>query len=764
MLDTDKIALEGTFNRFIFEAQDSDYFIASIILKQNSMDSLKQYIVEKTGTIKSDGLSNRNDIPLMGNSTYFRTEMTDKISEYVFEVSVAYDEKFQRYNLKLLNFIEKMPVTTDALAHFLAKKIKYIGKVTAKKIIEHFGIENVEHIFNNDIQRLKEIPRIKESQIEAIKLQWDQYRMVFQVMNYLKEYEINDTVALKIFSKYGSKSIDIINKHPYDLCQIEGLSFKTVDKIALANGLPKEDKKRILYAILHVMEEMMYGTGDTIISKSKIIKNVHTLINVREKLIVEYVDLLIKSKKIINSKGKDGVSLSKIYQLETKIFNLIIEILNPQNKRQLFNEFVLKDFEVKNHFGLDEYQMASTMSIARHKISALIGGAGTGKTTTLKSILSLYEAQGHKVVLLAPTGKAAQRITLSTGKSAETIHRFLQILPEHLEAHLIDKSLVKDEFVDADLIVVDEASMLDVHVAYQLLKKADPQRTVLLFVGDTGQLPPVGVGDFFRDLLSFDAVNVCHLKKLHRQAENSMIAVNASNIREGQSISLAKADDFQFLSVDGEENIMNKIKEIYQELLDSGISSNDIQILSPTREKSLGCKIFNEDIRPIANSNFYEGVKDYCVGDKVIQTVNNYDLMVYNGDTGIVVEVEPHGEFLVVELGDPQYKTERIKYERKFFRELELAYAITIHKSQGSDYQYIIIPFTKKHYYQWNQKLLYTAITRAKKKVFLVGAREVLMSYSHNMKNEERMTNLQYMFQLFDSSLLSEQLEECPFE
>lgn len=771
-LITDSIVLEGNFNRYIFEAKDSFYFIASIILKPYAMDNLRKYILDKNGKIEVNALSIKNDIPLLGASEHFKNEVKDKFSEYSFEVSVSFDEKYQRYNLHLLSFIEKMPTTEEAMVHFLAKKIKTIGKITAKKIVKHFGHQNIEYILNNEIKRLKELPFIKESQLDQIEKSWLENKMVFEVMNYLKEFDVSDSIGLKIYNKYNRKSLEIIKTNPYNLCLIEGITFKLADKIALSNGINKEDPKRIMYGINYIMDSLMNTTGSTILEKQIVINKTYELINVRKSLIEGYINALIDKNKIIVSKDNNGITTSKIYKLENNIFNLIIENVTSNSSRQLFSEKEIKNFEKENKFKLDEFQLNSVCSIFRNKINVLTGGPGTGKTTTLKSIVSAFEEKGYKVALLAPTGRAAQRMVQSTGRSAETIHRFLKIMPEEVESDYISV-LNANEFIDYDLVVIDESSMLDLYVVNQLLRRINPQRTAILFVGDIDQLPPVGIGYFLRDIIQSEIINVCKLEIIHRQSENSSIATNAKNIKNRKTISLKTTEDFEFIQLNNEESTKNKIKEIYKNLIEQGVNQLDIQILSPTREKALSCKELNKIIRPIANKNFIVEQDDdkknkrieFVEGDKVIQKENNYDLMVFNGDVGMVVDVEPNYERMTIEFGDPNYKLDRVDYEKNNFNELDLSYCITIHKSQGSDYQYVIIPLTRKHYYQWNNRLLYTAITRAKKKVFLVGSKETLLSVNNERKNEERITNMENMFKLFDKRILNNTMDvsDVPF-
>ena len=777
--NSNSITLEGNFNRYIFEAVEPDnhFFIASVYLKPYAMDNLKQHLVEEHGEIIQSGLSPKRDIPLLGTSEHFKNEVQDKMAEYSFDVSVSYDEKYKRYQLNLISFVEKTPTTPEAMINFLSRKIKSIGKVTAKKIVQHFGIEHVEYVLNNEIERLKEIKSIKESQIETIKNSWLENKMVFEVMNYLKDFDVSDSVGLKIYQKHGRKSLEIIKTNPYNLCLIKGIGFKLADKIALAHGVNKEDSKRITFGIHYIMDTLMNKSGDTILDINKVIREAAELLDIKESLVHGYILALIKKEKIvaydekwsvyknfdnINQQPIYGITTRKIIGLEEKVFNLILDLVSSNHSRVMFSKEKLEEYKNTNPKELDEYQLQSVLDICQNKIVVLTGGPGTGKSRTCDAINAIYEEQNYNVVLLAPTGKAAQRLSQSTKKSAETIHRYLKILPEEMDGEIISTNTSlqsKDEFLDCDLIVIDESSMLDLTITYQLLKRVNPHRTSLLFVGDIDQLPPVGLGYVLRDIIHSKLVKVCRLEKLHRQAEDSNIAINAQRIKQKKALKLNKTNDFEYINANNEQKIVDTIREICQSLVEQNISPLDIQILSPTREISLGCKRFNQEIRPIINPNFISELhfnennkqqRKFFVGDKVIQVENNYELMVFNGDSGIIKDVGITGKNMIVEFGDPKYKLEQVEYEKSNFNELELAYCITIHKSQGSDYPYVIIPLTRKHYYQWTQQLLYTAITRAKTKVFLVGSMDVLLSVNHERKNEQRTTNLEKLFETWN--------------
>lgn len=774
------ITLEGNFNRYIYESDNSNFFIASIILKPYAYKNLQEYILEEKllpNNMTIEEVTDKN-IVLRGDSENFKREIQDKVSEYSITGKLVFDEKYKRFQLELITFFEKLPTTEEAMTKFLVKKIATIGKTTAKNIIHHFGIENVEQIFNYEPNRLLEVQGIKEAQLEAIKSSWNEHQAIFEVLNYLKDYEVSDSIGLKIFNKYEKKSLEIIQTLPYKLCDIEGVSFLTADKIAQKNGIKKTDAKRIMYGIYYALSNYIYNSGNTVMHLNDLLTESVEVLNLEPELVLGYINMLMKKERIIrvpypinvkkkkmigvrkteNEQNKNTiqydenyVTLNKFLSLENKIFDLIIELISTTFTRQVMTQAEIELFEQVNEYKLDEYQLKSVVSIFHNKFNILTGGPGTGKSYTVKSIIHTYEKHGLKVNLLAPTGKAAQRLFQSTGRPAETLHRFLKLLPE--SAIIENQSLLdSNEFLDTDLLIIDESSMLDLYVVYQCLKRLNPMRTGILYVGDINQLPPVGIGYFFRDVIESNLINVARLEFTHRMSEDSSVYQNAYNLMHGLPLRLDKTEDFEFIEENNAEKIEEIVLDIYSKLLMEGNTSLDIQVLSPVREGVLGVKSLNNLIRPIANPNFDEEMSksskalSFIAGDKVMQTDNNYELMVFNGDTGIVKNYDIVKDKTIIEFGDPNFRIEEKEYDKKILNQLDLAYCITIHKSQGSDYPYIILPIYNKHYYQLYTKLVYTAMTRTKKKLFIIGNKRTLLSIHDPNKNQERKTILKTLF------------------
>lgn len=755
MMKSNLITVEGNFNRYIYESDKDDFFIANIVLKPYAMDRLKEFVKNiNIYSDKEEAFNVNNQIVLKGNSENFKKTIEDRISEYSFTVKPVYESKYDQFQLELVTFFEKVPTSEAAMVKFLTKKVATIGQALAKRIIEHFGLENVEQVFNNSPEKLLEVRGIKASNLEKITDSWNENRFVFEILNYLKDFEVSDTTGLKIFQKFNKKSLEIIQKDPYKLCLIDGITFLTADSIAIYNGMKKEDPNRIIFAINYALKNLINMSGDTVIQVDKLLSESVKLLDLPASLVLGFINALIEKGKVkeISLIGSDSkyCTLPSIYNLEKNILNIVLELVGNNRKIKFFTQASIDEFKNKNEYGLDYSQMEAAINIFNNSFNVLTGGPGTGKTKTIQAIIQHFFKHDRSVLLLAPTGKAAQRLSESTGYAASTLHRFLKIAPNFEQ---IANVSLDEELLDYDLVVIDESSMLDLPLIYSLLKRININRTSVLMVGDTNQLEPVGYGYFFRDIIQSGLVNVSKLEVLHRQTKDSNIAINAEHIRKKRNLDLGSSHDFEFIEIDNNEKIALKINEIYDELHNNqGVSNLDIQIISPVREKALSAKELNKMIRPIANSNYDEEQEKskvkYIVGDKVMQMENNYDLMVFNGDTGIVKNYDIANNKTIIEFGNPNFKVEQVEYETKLLSQLDLAYCITVHKSQGSDYPYVIIPLSRNHSRMWSRRLLYTALTRAKKKVYLIGSKSVVKSINHEFKNRERITNLSNFFKM----------------
>ena len=755
MSDTNiRITLDGYFDKYIFESKENHFFISIIKLSDSSLEKLKVYIDEHNiREVQANELT--KDVALIGNSENFKNNVLDKTTEYNFVCDVVYEQKYNSYQLKLFSFFEKIPTSPESMAKFISKNMAGIGPKKAQKLISHFGVNKLTEILNSNINRLLELPFIKESMLNNIKKKWDENQVLFDLMNYLKEYDIPDGVGMKIFDRYKEKSMEFIKTDPYKMIDINGVAFKSIDKIAQQNGIAADSQKRIVYGIRYIISNELSRTGNTIFNIDKILTKTVSLLEIDAGVVLGYINYLIKNGSLQTTNKNKFYTMQSLYKIEENIFNVVKTLAESNHSRKLFTEKDIEEFVNKNEYQLDEYQLKASASILKNKINVLTGGPGTGKTHTINAITSQFEKFNYVVNLTAPTGKAAQRLTESTGKGAETIHRLLKITPSETNENVLISN--SDDLVDADLLIVDESSMIDLNIANVLLKRINHNRTAILFVGDIDQLPPVGSGAFFRDLIYSNLVNVCKLEKLHRTSNDSNIAINAYNVNHDKKMDFNETKDFEFIELYNNDEISDKICEIYDGLILDGVSPLDIQILSPVREKALSCADLNAKIRPIANLNYTPDTKlKFITGDKVMQIKNNNDLDVYNGDTGMVSKYDFTKDVIIADFGTAKTKSRKVEYKKSLLSELELAFCITIHKSQGSDYPYVIIPLSTTHNMQWNKRLLYTAITRTKKKLILVGSKSVVYAASHKNKNEERITNLSEMFEIYNKNLKNE--------
>lgn len=741
----------------IFSSDTTDFRLVSIILDAKSIDIYKK-IVDESGVQKIYNANISNIITLKSESSLFK-ELKDKDVTYKFTVELVYEDKYKEFQFQMISFFEDIPKTDDEMVKFLAKKISSIGLKKAKDIVSHFGVNEVENIFNNDIKKLLEIKGIKESNLNSISESWSKNSIYFQIMDFLKDFNVPETVGLKIMNKYNNKSLEIIMEKPYKLCEIDGVSFISADKIAMGNGHKREDTLRIAYGLLYVMNKEINDTGNTILDLNKILTLSVNILAVDPSIVMGVINKLISKGSIKEIEKDRKITTKSIYSLEEDIYSNILDFVNLNDNNRFLSQNELDDFAEKNEFKLDKTQLDSVVSIMKNKINVLTGGPGTGKTHTIKSICITLMRKGFTVKLLAPTGKAAQRLSESTKIEAETLHRFLKIMPKKGDSDFMNDNdnNENEEVIKESLIIIDESSMLELSVVNILLKRINPLTTAILFVGDIDQLPPVGAGNFFGDIINSNLINVCRLGQLHRSDTDGIINQNAIKVKNKENIILENRKDFEFHDVRRNEDISTRVKEIYQSLIDSKVSNMDIQVLVPMKDVELGCNEMNSLLRPIGNKNFnsFDKPSKILVGDKVMQTVNNYELEVFNGDTGIVNDYNPSDDSTSVMFNN---MSKIYNYDKQSLAELMLAYCITIHKSQGSDYQYVIIPLVGRHNRMWNRSLLYTAMTRTKTKLFLVGDMNILNEIHLPHKNPKRITNLIDFFNKLDKNEMHEEI------
>ena len=635
------------------------------------------------------------------------------------------------------SFREIIPKTKEGIAAYLSSGlIQGVGPATATLIVSKFGLDTLE-VLEHEPERLLEVRGITQKKLDKIRQSFADSQSIRELMTFLSPYGISVNKAKKIQEAFGVNAVKIIRNRPFALCEISGFGFLTVDEIARKINFQPDDPLRIEGAIMYILEEGK-DHGNVYLPESEVLKKALDMLNekcedtaVSEPKIQKVYDLMQKKKTIISEHQQ--VYLPKLYLYEKETAKNIAALLCRKKKTGDCKKF-LEEAQKENGIWLSEAQSQAVEMCMKHPFSIITGGPGTGKTTVLKVILSVYGKmfQGKEVLLAAPTGRAARKMSESTGyPNASTLHSALSLTSDAYEQ---DTTVLS-----ADFIIVDEASMLDMQLAYYLFE-ALASGTKVLFVGDIDQLPSVGAGNVLSELIGCGLIPVTVLDTVFRQQNTSRIALNAHAMKNGET-KLLYGDDFQFIDVSDVVEAVQSIQEIYQKAVKT-YGLEQVQVLSPFRMKSdAGVKNLNQMLRELANPLLnktmelsYENTS-FRFGDKVMQTKNTE--IASNGDIGFIAKVDKNNDdVLTVKFSDHRCKT----YTIDEMNQLELAYATTIHKSQGSEYECVILPILSSFYVMLQRALIYTAITRAKKKVILVGQKKALFMAIHKNSSVKRYT------------------------
>ncbi|TBX11609.1 ATP-dependent RecD-like DNA helicase [Clostridium perfringens] len=674
---------------------------------------------------------------------------------------------------------EILPTSKDGIEKYLSSGIiQGIGPVTAKKIVNKFG-EDTLNILDNNIERLKEIEGIGKKKLETIIESYREQRELKNITIFLQTHGLSVNQCLKIYKKYGASSVDTVKNNPYILCdEISGIGFKTSDKIARSLGIEIDSPFRIQSGIRYVINEFC-ANGHTFMPKDELIKEASNVLTVSGDIIEENIKNAALDRKIKLEKvnDKEGVFTIPNYYCELGITNriLTLAISNFQDISVDVDHLILQ-YEKKNNITFAESQKDAIISAFQNGIEIITGGPGTGKTTIIKCIIEIFETCGLKVLLGAPTGRAAKRMSESTGKEATTIHRMLDMgVFEKEESVFVTNA--EEHSLEADVVIIDEASMIDITLMNALLKSIKVG-TRLIIVGDVDQLPSVGAGNVLNDFIESGFTKVVRLKEIFRQGKESMIVVNAHKINKGEMPKLnEKGTDFFFIRNDIQEGILNTIIDLINTRLPKFNSNWDklksIQVLVPMKKGVLGVTNLNERIQNVLNPKApYKKEKEFRSmvfreGDKVMQIKNNYSLKwtriagkgeheglgVFNGDMGFIESIDLEGKKLSIIFDDER----RVIYDFMYLDELDLAYAITIHKSQGSEFPVVIIPAYMGAPLLMNRNLLYTGITRAKEMVVVVGIPKALKYMVDNTRSMERYSSLNWRIKEVISNQVFEQ-------
>lgn len=636
---------------------------------------------------------------------------------------------------------ETLPVTANGIEKYLGSGlIKGIGPVYAARIVETFGAKTLK-ILDKHPERLSEVRGIGPVRIEKIKKSWIEQKEIKNIMLFLQSHEVSVSIAAKIYKHYGKNAVAIVTENPYRLAdEIWGIGFKTADTVAKKLGFGNERFERLRSGIFYTLNKLS-EEGHCFAHREELIKAGAELLEVPEEKLAEPLEKMIEAKDLICETS--AIYLPVYYYSETGTAKRLLNLMDEPKSGNLHIKYPENDARTRIRY--DEAQLKAIKAALDNKVLVITGGPGTGKTTTTLGIIRAYQKAGAKILLAAPTGRAAQRMGEVTGMEAKTIHRLLEMRPpEGFQRY-------EDNPLEGDVLIVDECSMIDILLMYSLLK-AVPDNMTLIMVGDVDQLPSVGAGKVLSDIISSGAVPVVRLEKIFRQAMKSHIITNAHRINNGEMPWLTDSNsDFLFSSIkeeDGEdsaersEKAAEKIIWLCSDYLPNefNVKPNDIQVLTPMRRGAAGAANLNIKLQEALNQNrvcLKRAGTEYRVGDRVMQIRNNYFKGVFNGDIGFVEEVDTEDDELLV-----RFDGRLVDYEMADLDELVLAYAITIHKSQGSEFPYVVMPLMTSHFMMLQRNLLYTGVTRAKKGLILVGEKKAVYIAVKNNKIVERNTRL----------------------
>ncbi|MBR3600922.1 MAG: ATP-dependent RecD-like DNA helicase [Lachnospiraceae bacterium] len=670
------------------------------------------------------------------------------------------------------------PTDADSMERYLGSgAIKGVGPALAKRIVKKFGSDTFR-IIEEEPERLIEIKGISERIARQISEQMDEKKGMREAMIFLQQYGISNALAVKIYDTYGMKLYQVMKENPYQLAEdIHGIGFKMADEIAAKIGIRTDSDYRIRSGILYTLL-LASMEGHVYLPKEILLRNTGIMLQLPEEVIEVQLANLAMDKKLVIKKADDRVLVyaSAYYYAELNCAKMLMELDSavdyfPTEEERAQEEEFRQQIEKKLiclekslDLKLDELQSRAVVESVLHGVFLLTGGPGTGKTTTINMIIRYFEREGLDIMLAAPTGRAAKRMTEATGFEARTIHRMLE-LNGSLEEDGRKASFGKNQEnpLEADVVIIDEMSMVDIHLFQALLKAISPG-TRLILVGDVNQLPSVGPGQVLQDLIASNVFSVVSLKKIFRQAQNSDIVVNAHKIHLGESLSLDnKSKDFFFLERNDVNVIYKHMIQLIQDKLPGycDVTPFEIQVLTPMRKGSLGVQSLNKILQKYLNPESKEkeehiyGDTIFRVGDKVMQIRNNYQLEwevvskynipidkgvgVFNGDMGIIKEIYNYNQTLVVEFDDMR----RVTYPFSGLDELEPAYAITIHKSQGSEYPAVVMPLLSGPKQLFNRNLLYTGVTRARNCLTVLGSKEIIDEMISNNNENMRYTGLE---------------------
>ena len=631
---------------------------------------------------------------------------------------------------------EVMPATAYGIEKYLGSGlVKGIGPKFAKLIVGHFGTDTIE-VIETDIERLYEVPGIGKKRVEKIRESWEKQKDIKNVMLFLQGFGVSTAYAAKIYRQYGKESIDKVKENPYRLADdIWGIGFKTADGIARKMGYEMNDERRLRSGLIYTLNQLA-DEGHCYAEEEQLTATARQLLEADEECIRTAMTHAIETEDLMLD--GTGIYLPPFYYAECGTANRLSTLVHTKEVGSIFTaRFDLAKLQRETGIEYDEVQVEAIRQAIASKVMVLTGGPGTGKTTTTKAIIAALQSAGMRILLAAPTGRAAKRMSEATGMEAKTIHRLLEYNPQ-------DGYKRNDENpLEGDALIVDECSMIDI-ILMNNLTKALPTTMRLVLVGDIDQLPSVGAGNVLRDIIDSGVIPVVRLTRIFRQAQSSRIVMSAHAINRGcfPDISNGQHTDFFFMKQEEPEKVAETIVSLVRDRLPKAYRqpTANIQVLTPMQRGVVGAANLNMALQQALNYNtaaLVRGGYTYKEGDRVMQLRNNYDKDVYNGDLGYVHSMDMEERTLTVD-----FDGQLVEYEVSELDELTLAYATTIHKSQGSEYPIVVMPVLMTHYVMLQRNLIYTGITRAKKICVLVGQTKALAYAIHNMKVLKRNTRL----------------------
>ena len=674
--------------------------------------------------------------------------------------------------LKVHSHQVKEPEDLLSIERYLGSgAIKGIGAALAARIVRRFK-EDTFRIIEEEPERLAEVKGISERKAREISVQVEEKKDMRKAMIFLQKYGISTTLAVKIYQYYGNKLYQVLEENPYQLADnIDGVGFKTADEIAFRIGIHADSDFRIRSGLFYVIQQAV-GEGHIYLPQDVLVQRASQLLGVKLGDVEKYVmDLCINRKIVLKEEnGEVRIYPTHYYYLELNTAKMLHDLDIDCKMPEEMMEKRLKKVEEREKIKLDIMQHRAVIEAIKHGLLILTGGPGTGKTTTINTMIQFFESEGMDILLAAPTGRAAKRMTEATGYEAQTIHRLLEVSGNPEEEGNINGFLKNRENpLEADVIIIDEMSMVDLSLMHALLS-AVVVGTRLILVGDVNQLPSVGAGSVLKDIIHSKCFPVVTLTRIFRQAGESDIVVNAHKINAGEVVVPDnKSKDFFFLKRQDADIIIRVMIALIQQKLPGyvGAPQNEIQVMTPTRKGLLGVERLNQILQRYLNPaepNKDEeeiGGRIFRVGDKVMQVKNNYQLEwevqtkygltvdsgqgIFNGDMGVISAISRYDETIEVEYDEHR----KVKYPFEMAEELELAYAITVHKSQGSEYPAVIIPLLPGPRLLYTRNLLYTAVTRAKKCLTIVGSESVFQEMIQNESEQRRYTSLAERIQEF---------------